>query len=115
MPSKEYGPTIAGTIWPNDYKTTAAHPAFKTSNKYHLKVDEAFLKHLVQALRTEGAEPRIAVAVWENAEEGKNTLYVKLEAVAGTPQDTPQPEPQPEPEPEPASSFPPEIHDDIPF
>ena len=115
MPGKTYGPTIGGKVWTNDYKTADAHPKYKTSSKFHLKVDEPFLKHLVQALRTEGEEPRIAVAVWENSEDNNDTtLYVKLEAVAATPEDAPQAAPEPAPAPTPAT-LPPEINDDIPF
>tara|TARA_R110000744_G_scaffold199074_3_gene318319 strand:+ start:4936 stop:5277 length:342 start_codon:yes stop_codon:yes gene_type:complete len=108
---KKYGPTVAGKIWANDYKTSDKHPDYKTSGKYHVQADESFIKGLVEALRGQGTDARIGISVWENEEkDGGKSLYVKLEAVAITPEEV-QEAPPPQPAPAPLI----ESFDDIPF
>jgi len=110
---KKYGPTVAGKIWANDYKTSEKHPDYKTSGKYHVQADESFIKGLVEALRGEGTEARIGISVWENEEkDGGKSLYLKLEAVAITPEEVQEvPVQQSAPVIAPA----PDNFDDIPF
>lgn len=116
MESKKYGPKLRGNIYHNDYKKADNHPDYTQSGKWQVQVTDEFLRYLVNALRTEGVEPRIGVALWENQDNNGNTSFgVEVEAVSYKPKD--EQEQQPQREPEPPSEPPPPVdaYDDIPF
>ena len=118
MESKKYGPKLRGNIYHNDYKKADNHPDYSQRGKYQVQVTDEFLKHLVNALRTEGVEPRIGVSLWENQDKNGNTSFgVQVEAVSYTPEDGQEPQPQQRSQPQPPSepSPPVDAYDDIPF
>ena len=110
MPDKKFGPKIKGNIYRNDYKE-GKQPDYQTRGKYAIPVTDEFLRHLVEALKGNGTEPRINLSLWENEDRNGNTSFgVQVEAVSFTPQDEAAPPPQEEPPPPSQPTY-----EDIPF
>lgn len=110
MNDRKYGPKIKGNLYTNGYKT-GKQPDFTVMPKDSVQVTDEFLRYLVEALRADGVEPRIKMAMWENQDKNGNTSYgIELEAIKFAPQDATAPAPPPAPPPAPSIT-----DDDIPF
>ena len=116
MSDTKYGPQIRGDIYINSFKE-GKQPDYHAKKEYALSVSDEFLRHLVDALRTDGIEPRIGIALWENQDKQGNTSFgVRLTAVKHKPEEeAPAPEPAPQPAPTPAPTPAPDPFDDVPF
>ena len=117
--SKKFGPKTRSTIYKNDYKEKQTHPDYVTRGTWQIPLDDEFLRYLVDGLRTDGVEPRVSVAMWENQDkDGKPCFGIELQAVHFQPQDDAKPSMPPAPPATPVAPEPkpfPKLDDDIPF